>query len=103
MHYREHSIGLCTKLCTDNCRFRRFLVLIGTLYEECACPRNDFGRNGEKLLLCSSGYRYEGVNPARSGGIDQGKPVFGTFKGERDDAKVMGNPLIGRVRNIFCL
>ena len=37
------------------------------------------------------------------GGIDQGKPVFGTFKGERDDAKVMGNPLIGRVRNIFCL
>src|SRR6516162_4128815 len=26
------------------------------------------------------------------GGIDQGKPVFGTFKGERDEAKVMGNP-----------
>jgi hypothetical protein len=27
----------------------------------------------------------EGVNRARarSGGIDQGKPVFGTFKGER--------------------
>src|SRR5215831_4913253 len=25
-------------------------------------------------------------------GIDQGKPVFGTFKGERDEAKVMGNP-----------
>jgi hypothetical protein len=24
--------------------------------------------------------------------IDQGKPVFGTFKGERADAKVMGNP-----------
>jgi hypothetical protein len=24
------------------------------------------------------------------GGIDQGKPVFGTFKGERDEAKVMG-------------
>ena len=26
------------------------------------------------------------------GGIDQGKPVFGTFNGERDEAKVMGNP-----------
>ena len=26
------------------------------------------------------------------GGIDQGKPVFGTFKGERYEAKVMGNP-----------
>jgi hypothetical protein len=26
------------------------------------------------------------------GGIDQGNPVFGTFKGERDEAKVMGNP-----------
>ena len=38
---------------------------------------------GEKLLLSSSGYRSEGVNRARSGGIDQGKPVFGTFKGER--------------------
>ena len=25
----------------------------------------------------------EVVNRARSGGIDQGKPVFGTFKGER--------------------
>ena len=47
---------------------------------------------GENLLLSSSGYRSEGVNRARSGGIDQGKPVFGTFKGERDDAKVMGNP-----------
>ena len=47
---------------------------------------------GEKLLLSSSGYRSEGVNRARSGGIDQGKPVFGTFKGERDEAKVMGNP-----------
>ena len=64
---------------------------------------------GEKLLLSSSGYRSEGVNRARSGGIDQGKPVFGTFKGERDEAKVMGNPsknplpVIGRVRNIFCL
>ena len=32
------------------------------------------------------------VNRARSGGIDQGKPVFGTFKGERANAKVMGNP-----------
>ena len=38
---------------------------------------------GENLLLSSSGYRSEGVNRARSGGIDQGKPVFGTFKGER--------------------
>ena len=51
---------------------------------------------GEKLLFSSSGYRSEGVNRARSGGIDQGKPVFGTFKGERDEvrneAKVMGNP-----------
>src|SRR6516225_9326720 len=27
---------------------------------------------GEKLLLSSSGYRSEGVNRARSGGIDQG-------------------------------
>ena len=49
-------------------------------------------KQGEKLLLSSSGYRSEGVNRARSGGIDQGKPVFGTFKGERDEAKVMGNP-----------
>src|SRR5215468_3619373 len=49
-------------------------------------------KQGEKFLLSSSGYRSEGVNRARSGGIDQGKPVFGTFKGERDDAKVMGNP-----------
>ena len=40
-------------------------------------------KQGEKLLLSSSGYRSEGVNRARSGGIDQGKPVFGTFKGER--------------------
>src|SRR5262249_33795682 len=40
---------------------------------------------GEKLLLSSSGYRSEGVNRARSAGIDQGKPVFGTFKGERDN------------------
>ena len=39
-------------------------------------------KQGEKLLLSSSGYRSEGVNRARSGGIDQGKPVFGTFKGE---------------------
>ena len=38
---------------------------------------------GENLLLSSSGYRSEGVNRARSGGIDQGKLVFGTFKGER--------------------
>ena len=42
----------------------------------------EFG-SGKKLLLSSSGYRSEGVNRARSGEIDQGKPVFGTFKGER--------------------
>jgi hypothetical protein len=33
--------------------------------------------------LSASVYRSEGVSGARSGGIDQGKPVFGTFKGER--------------------
>ena len=43
---------------------------------------------GENLLLSSSGYRSEGVNRARSGGIDQGKPVFGTFKGERDNERL---------------
>ena len=34
----------------------------------------------------------EKVTVLVTGGIDQGKPVFGTFKGERDEAKVMGNP-----------
>ena len=46
-------------------------------------------KQGEKLLLSSSGYRSEGVNRARSGGIDQGKPVFGTFKGERASYKTL--------------
>ena len=40
-------------------------------------------KQGKKLSSSRSGYRSEGVNRARSGGIDQGKPVFGTFKGER--------------------
>jgi hypothetical protein len=31
MHYIEHSIGLCTELCTDNYRLCRFLVLMKSL------------------------------------------------------------------------
>ena len=46
------------------------------------------GEDGISPIPCGSGME-NGVNRARSGGIDQGKPVFGTFKGE---AKVMGNP-----------
>ena len=48
-YYREHSIGLCTELCTDNCRFCRFSALIGTLYKERTCPRKDFG-NSEVVM-----------------------------------------------------
>jgi hypothetical protein len=31
MHYIEHSRGLCTELCTDNCRFCRFAALMKSL------------------------------------------------------------------------
>ena len=40
-----------------------------------------FGQISLKLTIVVTGL--EVVNRARSGGIDQGKPVFGTFKGER--------------------
>jgi hypothetical protein len=49
MHYIGHSIGLCTELCTDNYRLCRVSALIGTLYEECTCPRKDFG-NSEVVM-----------------------------------------------------
>src|SRR6516165_2517362 len=43
---------------------------------------------GEKLLSSSSGYRSEGAIVLDQGGIDQGRPVFGTFKGERDNERL---------------
>ena len=46
--------------------------------KNCCCPALGIDLRGSIVL--------------DQGGIDQGRPVFGTFKGERDEAKVMGNP-----------
>ena len=62
--------------------------LRGNLFENLGEFGSKGPEQGEKLLLSSSGYRSEGAIVLDQGGIDQGRPVFGTFKGERDNERL---------------